>query len=54
MDRDARDSGPGVLSPEAAFSVLGDETRLQILQVLGAAEWDSDAFADPIRDLLEG
>lgn len=35
----------GTISPEEAFSVLGDETRLQILQTLGEAE-DPLAFLE--------
>lgn len=42
------DTGPGeatTLSPDEAFSVLGNEARLQILQTLGAAD-DSLAFSE--------
>ncbi len=37
MDTDRESEEPPTLSPDEAFAVLGDETRLQILQVLGEA-----------------
>lgn len=48
MATDTTGDGTTLLSPEAAFSVLGNEIRLEILQVLGAADEPlaySDLFA---------
>lgn len=38
MANGSGEDGPWAISPEEAFSVLGDETRLQILQALAEAE----------------
>lgn len=38
MPSDAGSGEPTTLSPDEAFAVLGDDTRLQILQMLGAAD----------------
>lgn len=45
MATDIESDEPAPLSPEEAFAVLGDETRLQILQTLGAAD-ESLAFSE--------
>lgn len=38
MPRDEESANQTMLSPDAAFSVLGDETRMQIVQTLGEAD----------------
>ena len=38
MPTDTRSEESATLSPDEAFAVLGDETRLQILQTLGEAD----------------
>lgn len=38
MPTDTRSEESAALSPDEAFAVLGDETRLQILQTLGEAD----------------
>lgn len=53
MRTESERAGRSTITPEEAFSLLGNETRMEILQVLGAAGYGESLTFEQLRDRVD-